>query len=148
MRIFRIELRLRIRLRPFIDDAINAAVFMVAIRIAQMMLQVPDDGLAPVAEVDRALRADVDRGRSERRIGRRDQLLRDRVALEAGALFADLDAVDPLEADDVAVEEVAPELLGELPAADDGGAATRDGAAGLSGAWRARREFETEGHVG
>ena len=49
-------------------DAIDAAMLVVAIRIAQMMLQVADEHLRPVHHVERSIRRDGDAARAEVRI--------------------------------------------------------------------------------
>jgi hypothetical protein len=43
------------QLAAFVGDAVDAAVLLVAIRIAQMMLHVADERLVPVREIERAV---------------------------------------------------------------------------------------------
>ena len=56
--------------RPSIRDAVDAAVLVVAVGVAQVVLHVADDRVVPVGEVDRAVRTDVDAGGAEVRIAR------------------------------------------------------------------------------
>src|SRR3989442_84045 len=51
-----------------IRDAVDAAVLVTAIRIAQVMLQMTDKHLRPVHEVERAIRRDGDAARAEVRV--------------------------------------------------------------------------------
>ena len=110
-----------------VGDAINAAVFLVAIRVAQMMLHVADDVVRPVGKIDRTIRSDVHADGTEVRqilgLGR-DEMLQ-RLALETRAFLRDLHAKDALEADDVDVQKISLELLREMPAAEDTRAGTR-----------------------
>ncbi len=78
--------------------------------------------VAPVDEVERAVGADVDAGRAEVGVAGGDQVCPSVVPCQARAFFGHLHAIDALEADHVAVEEVAPEFLGKRPAGDDAGA--------------------------
>src|SRR6266850_7621097 len=62
----------RFHRRPFgRGHAVDAPVFAVAVRIAQIVLHVADDRVVPVAEVDRAVRAHLDVGGAEIRVGGR-----------------------------------------------------------------------------
>ena len=53
------------QIAAFIGDAVNSAMEMIAIRIAEMVLKVADDGVGPIHEVNRAVRADAYAGRAE-----------------------------------------------------------------------------------
>jgi hypothetical protein len=57
-------------------------------------------------------------------IGGRDQMF-ESLTLQAGTFVGDFDAEDALEADDVEVEVIALELLGEVAAGEDAGAGAR-----------------------
>jgi len=91
------------------------------------MLHVADDVVRPVAKVDRAIRPDADADGAEvRQVFRlgRDEVLH-RFAFQAGAVLSDFHAVDALEGDDVDVEKISLELVGEMPAAEDARTGTR-----------------------
>ena len=93
---------------------------MIPVGVPQVVLHVTDDRVVPVAEINRAIRADVDRGRAEVRVAGRNEVF-ECFAFEAGALLADLHAVDALEADDVAVQKISLKLLGEVAAGEEAG---------------------------
>ena len=64
-----VDLR-RLEKRPaFVGDAIDAAMLVIAIRIAQIVLHVADDRVAPIGEVECAIRPDIDLRRAEVRVG-------------------------------------------------------------------------------
>ncbi len=112
----------RLKQRPaLVGQLVDAAVAVVAVRVAQVVLHVPDDGVGPVAEVEGAVGADADAGGAEGRVHRRIGLdhLRLRLALHAGAVLQQRHAPDALETDDVGVEEVVLPVLGKVAAADD-----------------------------
>lgn len=109
-----------------ISDAIDAAMFVVAIWIAQMMLHVADDRILPIGEVHRAVRADVDGDRPKVWVAGTDQWI-DCFAFETGAIFADFDTVNALEADDIAIEEVTLELGWEMAARKQARSGARTG---------------------
>ena len=52
----------------FVGHAINAAMSMIAIWIANVVLHVADDRIVPIEEIDRAIRRDIDCGGAEIRI--------------------------------------------------------------------------------
>src|SRR5258706_14865850 len=53
----------RLQQRPaFVSDAINAAVFTVTARIAQIVLHVSDDWVVPIEEIDGTVRTDFEIG--------------------------------------------------------------------------------------
>ena len=100
----------------FVSDAVDAAVFVVTVRVADVMLHVADDVVGPIAEVERPVRADADADGTKIRIRRRDEMLQ-RFAFQTSAVLADLHAVNALERDDVDIEKTSLELLGEMTAA-------------------------------
>src|SRR3954471_9198297 len=108
-------------------DSVNAAMLVIAVRIAQVMLHMPDDWVLPVREINRSIRPDVDGHRPEIRIAGTDQWRINGFTLKSRALFTHLDAIDPLEADDIAIEEVVLILIREMAAGQHRRAGTRAG---------------------
>src|SRR5260370_28424792 len=104
-----------------IRDAVDAPMSLVPTWIAQVMLHVSDDGILPVEEVDGAVRADLDSVRAEIRVGGINDRLQFSAAV-ARAVFADLVLEDALEADHVGDEVIALEIIGKMPATQNGGA--------------------------
>jgi hypothetical protein len=96
----------------FVGDAVNAAMVLFAIGVAQVMLHVADERFVPVAKINRAVRADIDGDRAKIRVGGTDQAFL-QLAFEAGAVLGHLDQVDALETDDVAVEKIALQFGGK-----------------------------------
>jgi len=86
-----------------------------------MALQVADQGVVPVTDVERAVWAGRGVDRPEVAIGRRDDVGL-ALALQAGAVVDHLHAVDALEADDVGIQEAAPEFLRKMAAGEKGAA--------------------------
>ncbi len=93
------------------------------------MLQVADQLLAPIEEVDRAVRRATDGGGAEVRVVGLDQVF-ERFSLETGTILRHLHAENPLKANHIAVEEIPLPVVGKMPAADHAGAGA--GAAGAS----------------
>jgi hypothetical protein len=107
-----------------VGDAVDPAVLVVAVRIAQVMLEMADEHLRPVHQIERAIRGDGDAGRAEIRgfgeVGG-DQVF-EGFALDAGAFLGEPGAEDPLYADHVGIEELTLPIVGEMAAAEDAGA--------------------------
>src|SRR5439155_25212968 len=115
----------RLEQRPAgIRDAVDAPMSLVPTWIAQMMLHVSDDGILPIEEIHGAVRADLDRVRAEIRVGGINDRLQFSAAV-ARALFADLVLENALEADDIGDEVIALEIIGKMPATENGGARRR-----------------------
>ena len=120
--------------------AVDAAVLVVAVRVAHVVLHVADDDVVPVGDVERAVFAEDGVARAEVFVAAHEQaagfVLGDG-AIGLGDLDAELGAgrlapdaglvrvagqvvvLDAEEADDVADQEVALHVLGEVRAADD-----------------------------
>src|SRR2546421_410510 len=69
-----------------IGEPIDAAVIHLAVRVAQMMLQMPDQRLVPIHEIERPVRRDRDARGAEVRIVGGDEILQ-RLALQARAFL-------------------------------------------------------------
>ena len=108
-----------------IGDPVNPAMHVVAPWIAQMVLKVTDELLAPVTEIDGAIWRHADCGRTEIWIIRGNEIFRDGLAYQAGTLLRDLHAPDPLETDDVAVQEIPLPVVWEMSAGEDVRAGSR-----------------------
>ena len=108
-----------------VGQAVEASVLVVAVRVAQVVLEVADEHLRPVHDVERAVGGDGDAGGTEVAglllVGL-DEVREEGLTLEAGAVFGDLRAEDALDGDHVRVEEVALPVVGEVTAAEDRGA--------------------------
>ena len=75
----------RLAQRVAIDgDAVDAAMQVIAVRVAKVVLQVADDRVLPVGDVERAVAADAHRRRAEVRVLREHDRL-DRVGVERSA---------------------------------------------------------------
>ncbi len=140
------EHRLRCERAAFGGDAPDAAVFPIAIGVAKAGLVVADDRVVPIAEVQGAVRAELDIDRAEAAVGRCDERLGVFEA-EAGAVLVDghrPDAVVEVAADDEASLPVA----GEMGSADDFAAAHLAAAAGGPdvGGLGGFRVFDHAGH--
>jgi hypothetical protein len=96
-----------------VGDAVDAAVLVVAVRVAEVVLEVADDGLGPIAEVDGAVRAVADADGAEG-FGVALDEIGETSAFDAGVLVFEFGAVDALEADDIEVEEIALPIVGEV----------------------------------
>ena len=111
----------------FVGEAIDAPVDVVAVGIAEMALEVTDQGIVPVDHVDRAIGPDVGVDGAEIFLRRRHEVgLTD--ALDPGAVGLERDAKNALKANHVGVKIIAPILLGEMRARNDraaGGGARR-----------------------
>ena len=107
-------------------DAVDAAVLVVAVCVAEMALEVADERVVPVHDVERAIGTGGGIDRAEIKILRLEDVGLAR-ALDAGAVGLEVDAVDALKADAVRVEIVAPIFVGEMPARENraAGAGTR-----------------------
>ena len=124
----------------FGGHAVDAAVFVVAIWVAYVVLHVADDDVVPVGDVERAIFAEDGIAGAEILVAAHEQAagfvlgdsavgLRDlhgefrtgRFAPDAGffRVTGQVVVLDAEEADDVADEEVALHVLGEVRAADD-----------------------------
>ena len=112
-----VDLLRRQKRAAFVGDAIDAAEAHGAVGVTEMVLQVADDRVVPVGEVEGAVGSGGDRGGTEVRVAGGNQIL-EGLTLQAGAFLVDLHAEDPLEADDVQVEEISLELVGEVAAGD------------------------------
>src|ERR1051325_9025725 len=99
-------------------------MLMVAIRVPHVMLHVANELLRPVENIKRAVGRNADADRPKVGVIGFDEVF-DRLALQAGAFFADFRAKDSLKADDVAVEEISLKGFREMPAGKDAGAGTR-----------------------
>ena len=89
-----------------VGHPVDAAMLVIAVRIAEVVLHVPDDRVLPVEEVDRPVRA-----RRSPPVGRKfGSLDETRSSSESPRSpepsVGHLHAIDPLEADHVAVQEV------------------------------------------
>ena len=94
-------------------------MLVVAVRVAQVVLEVADEHLRPVHEIERAVRRDGDAAGAEVRVLRDVGLdqVRHGLALQAGAFLGHLRAEDALDADDVGVEEFPLPVVREMAAA-------------------------------
>ena len=91
---------------------------LVAVGIAEVALEVTDEGIMPIDDVERAVGPDIGVDGAEIFVGRLDDVgLAD--AFDAGAVIGEFHAVDALEADAVRVEIISPIFFGEMGAGDD-----------------------------
>src|SRR5262249_23041061 len=93
------------------------AVRVITVRITQMVLHMADDGVLPVAKINRAVRAHVDSGWPKVRVARTHEILLPRTG-QPGTVGADFDPVNALEPNHVAVEKIPLEIRREMAAAD------------------------------
>ena len=108
-----------------IGDAVDAAILIVAERVAGRVLHVADQRVVPVDKIEAAIGADLQVAGTEIAVVRLDQVLPE-VALDLRAVLDDFKVLDAEEADRVGVEVVALHLLGEVPRRNELG--TRGGA--------------------
>src|SRR5438552_1295280 len=99
-------------------------MYLIPARIAQVVLHVADDRVLPIEKIHGAVRADLDGVGPEIRVAGIDNRL-DFDSGEARALVADLVLKNALETDDVGDEVVALDIIGEVPATQNGGARRR-----------------------
>ena len=100
---------------PFCTYAVNTAVFVIAVRVTDVVLHVADQRVVPIGDVQGAVSADLDIRRTEVGISRND----DRLDLDGGnvgAVILYLVLQDALEADDIANQEVAVIAFGKVAA--------------------------------
>src|SRR4029077_15485214 len=104
--------------RPaFIGHAVDAPVFAVAVRVADVVLHVADDRVLPVDEINRTVGTDLQVRRAEIRICRGDdgfQLLAD----ETHDAVLPLVPQNPLKSNHIADEQIAPKFFWEVFARD------------------------------
>ena len=112
-----------------VGDAVDAAVLVVAVRIAGVMLHVPDQRVVPVEEVERAVRGEFEVDRTEVAVGGCEQVAVG-LADETGAVVMLRAEADAEEADGVAGHEVALLRVGEVAGGDELGAGAGAGALG------------------
>ena len=117
------NLRRRQQRTTFVGNAVDAAVLLVAVGVADVMLQMADELLTPVEEIDRAVRGTTDGGGAEVRVVGFDQVFQ-RLPFQSAPFFRHLHPKNPLKADDVKVEEIPLPVLREMPAADHARAGT------------------------
>ena len=129
-----------LQLAAFGGHAVDAAVFVVAVGVADVVLHVADDDVVPVGNVEGSIFAEDGIARAEVLVAAHEQAAR-LVLSDAAIGLRDFDGevcasglapdrsglgiagevvvLDAEEADDVADEEVALHVLGEVGAADD-----------------------------
>ena len=98
-------------------DAPDAAVNVVAARVAEIDLAVLDDRVVPVGNVDRPVRAHLDVDRPEGRVVRLDDIGHFTRG-ERAAVVAELEPADAVAAE-VVGDAVALPVVGKMSAADD-----------------------------
>ena len=109
------ELRDRLDLRLVLaDEAVDAAVLVVAVRIALTVLHVADQRVGPVAEPQRAVGTDLRIGRAEVLVGRTDQVRHDPLAAEAGAVVLEREPRHAVHGDDRGIDELPLHLVGQV----------------------------------
>lgn len=101
-----------------IGDAVDAAVVVVAIRIARVVLHVADEGVVPVHDIERAIGGELEVHGPEVAIGGGNQV-GDEFALVASAVLADLAHAGAEEADAVADHEGTLMRVGEMAGGDE-----------------------------
>ena len=97
---------------------VDAAVAVIAIRVALRILHVADERVVPVDEVEGAVGADLRIAGAEVAVGRGDEVF-DPLAVVAGAVVLHLELQDAVHVDDAGVEEVALRRLGEVAAEEE-----------------------------
>ena len=108
-----------------IGDAVDAAVDVVAQRIARGVLHVADEHVVPVDDVEGAVGRELEVDGAEVSVG---GLIRSwRLRLDGGAVVDGVVLLDAEEADRVAGEEVALDFIGEVARGDELGAGGRGG---------------------
>ena len=110
-----------------VGDPIEAAVRVIAVRVAQVMLEVADEHLRPIHEIERAIRRHGDARWAEIRVLRdiRSDEVLDSLALDAGTLLSQLGAENSLHTDHVGVEEKPLPIVREVAAGEDRRAGAR-----------------------
>src|SRR5947209_3283119 len=88
------------------------------------MLHVTDEWLVPIQKINGAVRGHAHRGGAEVRVIRFHQVVFDRLAFEAGALFGDFHPEDALETNDIDIQKIALKLFGEMAAGKNASAGT------------------------
>ena len=114
---------------PGVGDAVDAAVLMVAVRVARVVLHVPDQRVVPIEEVERTIGRELQVHRAEVAVGGTEQVAIG-LAHEACAVVALRPEADAQEADRIARHEVALVRVGEVARRHELPARARAGALG------------------
>ena len=101
-----------------VGHPVNAAMVVVALRIAGVVLHVPDEGVVPVEEVQRAIWSELEVHRAEVRIAGADEVA-GQGAGEPGSVFAHRAEVETQEPNAVAGHELTLPVFREMPGGDE-----------------------------
>ena len=110
----------------FVGEAIDAAMDVVTVGVAQVALEMADQRRAPIDDVDRAIGAHGSINRPKISITRGHEISLT-LTFNTGAVINEFEAIDTLETDDIRIEIISPILRREMRAGDDATPSRRPG---------------------